>query len=113
MLAYRYMTKINKELLKGSSDILVLSVLSVDPLYGYEIAKRIKAQSDDVLAMGEGTLYPLLHRLEQAGFLESFWKEFSGRKRKYYGLTVRGQKVLSDKTVEWKAFTSAMNAVVS
>lgn len=107
------MTKINKELLKGSSDILILSVLAEAPLYGYEIAKRIKAQSDEVLAMGEGTLYPLLHRLEQASLLEAFWKEASGRKRKYYGLTVQGRKVLSDKALEWKAFASAMDAIVS
>lgn len=107
------MTKINKELLKGSSDILILSVLSEDPLYGYEIAKRIKSLSSEVLAMGEGTLYPLLHRLEQAKLLESFWKEFGGRKRKYYGLTTQGRKVLSEKTQEWKAFAGAMDAIVS
>ena len=107
------MTKINKELLKGSSDILILSVLAAEPLYGYEIAKRIKAQSSDVLAMGEGTLYPLLHRLEQAKLLESFWKEAGGRKRKYYGLTRQGQKVLTEKTLEWKAFAGAMDAIVS
>jgi transcriptional regulator len=107
------MTKINKELLKGSSDILILSVLSDEPLYGYEIAKRIKAQSSEVLSMGEGTLYPLLHRLEQSRLLESFWKEFDGRKRKYYGLTTQGRKVLSEKTAEWKNFASAMNAIVS
>ena len=107
------MTKINKELLKGSSDILILSVLSDEPLYGYEIAKRIKAMSDQVLKMGEGTLYPLLHRLEQARLLTAFWKEASGRKRKYYDLTVQGRKVLSEKKLEWGAFASAMNAIVS
>ena len=107
------MTKINKELLKGSSDILILSVLATEPLYGYEIAKRIKSLSSDVLAMGEGTLYPLLHRLEQAKLLESFWKEAGGRKRKYYGLTREGSKVLSEKTLEWKAFAGAMDAIVS
>lgn len=92
---------------------MILSVLSESPLYGYEIAKRIKALSSDVLAMGEGTLYPLLHRLEQAKLLESFWKEASGRKRKYYGLTTQGRKVLSEKTQEWKAFAGAMDAIVS
>lgn len=106
------MTKINKELLKGSSDIIILAVLSDEPLYGYEIAKRIKSQSADVLAMGEGTLYPLLHRLEEARLLESFWKEAGGRKRKYYGLTAAGKKILSEKTAEWGQFTKAMNAIV-
>jgi DNA-binding PadR family transcriptional regulator len=106
------MTKINKELLKGSSDIIILAVLADEPLYGYEIAKRIKSQSTDILAMGEGTLYPLLHRLEQARLLESFWKEIDGRKRKYYGLTGAGKKMLSEKTAEWGQFTKAMNAIM-
>lgn len=107
------MTKINKELLKGSSDILLLKVLADQPLYGYEIAKRIKALSDQVLKMGEGTLYPLLHRLEQAKLLESFWQDANGRKRKYYQLTARGRQVLEDKTAEWKTFSKAINSIVS
>ncbi|EKD79033.1 MAG: transcriptional regulator, PadR-like protein family [uncultured bacterium] len=107
------MTKINKELLKGSSDILLLKILADKPLYGYEIAKQIKQLSDDVLAMGEGTLYPLLHRLEQAKLLESFWQDANGRKRKYYALTAQGKKILETKTAEWKAFTEAINSIVS
>lgn len=106
------MTKINKELLKGSSDIMILSVLAESPLYGYEIAKQIKNLSSDVLAMGEGTLYPLLHRLEQAKLLESFWKEVGGRRRKYYSITVAGKKILQAKTAEWNSFANALNAVV-
>lgn len=106
------MTKINKELLKGSSDIMILSVLAEAPLYGYEIAKQIKNLSSDVLAMGEGTLYPLLHRLEQAKLLESFWKEVGGRRRKYYSITVTGKKILQAKTAEWNSFAHALNAVV-
>lgn len=106
------MSNINKELLKGSSDVLILSVLSDEPLYGYEIAKRIKAMSDQVLKMGEGTLYPLLHRLEQAKLLESFWQDANGRKRKYYRLTGQGKKILDSKTAEWKAFSGAINSIV-
>ena len=106
------MTKINKELLKGSSDIILLSVLSDGPLYGYEIAKRVKALSSDVLAMGEGTLYPLLHRLEQSRLLHSQWQEVDGRKRKYYALTPKGQNALNEKTAEWSAFAGAVNSIV-
>lgn len=106
------MTKINKELLKGSSDIMILKVLADGQLYGYEIAKRIKQLSDDVLSMGEGTLYPLLHRLEADHLLESFWQEVGGRKRKYYGLTKRGKKVLAEKTAEWSSFTKAIHSVI-
>lgn len=106
------MTKINKELLKGSSDIMILSVLADSPLYGYEIAKQIKTLSSDVLAMGEGTLYPLLHRLEQQKLLESFWKEVGGRRRKYYSITAGGKKVLQAKTAEWNNFAQALGAVM-
>ena len=106
------MTKINKELLKGSSDIMILKVLADGQLYGYEIAKRIKQLSDDVLSMGEGTLYPLLHRLEADKLLESFWQEVGGRKRKYYSLTKLGKKVLTEKTTEWNSFAQAIQAVI-
>lgn len=106
------MTKINKELLKGSSDILLLKVLADQPLYGYEIAKQIKQLSAEVLAMGEGTLYPLLHRLERAKLLESFWQDANGRKRKYYRLTKPGAAILASKTAEWKAFSGAINSIV-
>lgn len=107
------MTKINKELLKGASDIMILATLEKEALYGYEIAKRLKKSSQDVFNMGEGTLYPVLHKLEQQGWLEAFWQEVGGRKRKYYGLTTAGKKILAEKTAEWEQFAGAMNAVVS
>lgn len=106
------MTKINKELLKGSSDIMILAVLADQPLYGYQIAKQIKALSADVLALGEGTLYPLLHRLEHHKLLESYWEEVSGRRRKYYSITTAGKKMLHAKTAEWNAFAHALNSVI-
>src|SRR3989338_1318634 len=105
--------KINKELLKGSSELLVLAVLRDEPLYGYEIAKRIKSSSDDLFTMGEGTLYPILHKLEQAKLLTAFWEEIGGRKRKYYSITRSGKVMLKDKTHEWQLFTQAIKAVIS
>lgn len=107
------MTRINKELLKGSSDVFVLAVLRDEPLYGYEIAKRIKKHSKDVFDMGEGTLYPILHKLEQAGLLTAFWEESTGRKRKYYSLTNAGKKMLKSKIAEWDAFSSAASNVMN
>lgn len=104
--------KINKELLKGSSEGLVLSVLNEQPLYGYEIAKQIKHASKDLFQMGEGTLYPILHKLEQQKLLRSYWQEVGGRKRKYYALTRAGQKLLEEKTAEWKAFASAVSGII-
>ncbi|MCW1930689.1 MAG: PadR family transcriptional regulator [Candidatus Kerfeldbacteria bacterium] len=107
------MTRINKELMKGSSEVLVLAVLSNEPLYGYEIAKRIKKRSSDVFDMGEGTLYPVLHKLEESGLLESSWQEMDGRKRKYYQLTRAGKKLLREKNEEWNTFRTAVESVIS
>lgn len=104
--------KINKELLKGSSEVLVLSVLNTEDLYGYEIAKRIQQLSQELFSMGEGTLYPVLHKLEQAKLLSSYWQEIGGRKRKYYSITERGKKLLAEKTKEWMSFSSAVKHVI-
>lgn len=104
--------KINKELLKGSSEILILSVLKAEDLYGYEISKRIQQLSQELFSMGEGTLYPILHKLEKAKLLQSYWQEIGGRKRKYYSITRQGKKLLSQKTNEWVSFSSAVKQVI-
>ena len=105
--------KISKELIKGSSELLVLSALHDAPLYGYEIAKQIKEQSDNVFKMGEGTLYPILHKLEKQKLLSSYWQEVGGRKRKYYTLTKRGTKVLTEKSTEWSEFSAAVHNIIT
>lgn len=105
------MSKPSPELLKGSSDLLVLATLEDEALYGYEIAKRLREKSKELFAFGEGMLYPLLHKLEKEGVLESFWQDASGRKRKYYQLTRKGKTVLAARTAEWRAFASAVNAI--
>lgn len=104
--------KVNKELLKGSLEILILSVLKDQPLYGYLIAKELKTKSQEIFSLGEGTLYPLLHKLEQAGWLEAYWQEVEGRRRKYYTLTGQGKKFLAQKSAEWTTFSQAVNQVL-
>lgn len=104
--------KISKELLKGSLETLVLSVVKDAPLYGYLIAKQLKGQSNEVFNLGEGTLYPLLHKLEDAGWLESWWREADGRRRKYYALTAKGRKFLAAKAAEWQVFSQAVKRVI-
>lgn len=106
------MQKVNKELLKGSVAILVLSVLREEPRYGYQIARELKQRSRDVFTLGEGTLYPLLHKLQQEGMLESYWKEVDGRRRKYYAITGQGRQALTAKAAEWRMFSQAMNHVM-
>lgn len=105
--------KINKELVKGSSDVLILSVLKHNDLYGYKITRDIQALSNDIFTLGEGTLYPVLHKLEKQKLLTSYWQEVGGRRRKYYSITIAGKKMLQEKKKEWKVFSSAVNAVIA
>ncbi len=104
---------INKELLKGSTVTLVLTVLSKKKMYGYEIIKELKEQSQNLFQLKEGTLYPILHSLEEAGCVEAEWVGAEGtRKRKYYIITRSGRALLKDKKEEWSNFKSAVDMVV-
>lgn len=105
--------KINKELLKGSTIILILSLLDKEPMYGYEIIKKIQDKSNGVFSLKEGTLYPILHTLEGENYVESFWDEsLEGRKRKYYRITSSGEKLLKEKKEEWNNFKCAVDKVI-
>lgn len=92
----------DKEIMKGSIDILLLSLMNQRDMYGYEIVKTLKENSNELYNMSEGTLYPALKRLESKEWLESYWgsSEIGGR-RKYYRLTQSGKTVLSKKLKEW------------
>ena len=106
--------KINKELLKGSTSILVLSLLQRNEMYGYQIIKEMDLKSSGVFAFKEGTLYPILHNLEEENLVESFWKEGeNSRKRKYYRITKKGRGALKEKEEEWTLFTSTVNKVIT
>ena len=100
--------KISKELAKGSTGLLVLSVISKTDMYGYQIIKM----SENVFSLNEGTLYPILHSLEKEGSLESYWCEAEGRKRKYYKITESGLAELADKKREWQSFSGAVSKVL-
>ncbi|MEI7025742.1 PadR family transcriptional regulator [Paenibacillus sp. y28] len=104
--------KISKELLKGSTVTLILSQLQQQDMYGYELAKAIEQRSSGAFALKEGTLYPLLHTLEQNGVVEAYWQEHDGRKRKYYRLTSSGKELLQEKKQEWSLFRSAVDQVL-
>ncbi|MDO3411268.1 PadR family transcriptional regulator [Saccharibacillus sp. CPCC 101409] len=104
--------KVSKELLKGSTGTLVLTVLSNKSMYGYELIKELETRSDGVFALKEGTLYPILHAMEAERWVDSYWEESGGRKRKYYTVTESGKKRLSEKTEEWRIFSGAVNAVL-
>lgn len=104
--------KINKELLKGSTPTLLLSLLNGSDMYGYQMISELKSRSQSVFDMKEGTLYPILHSLEQEGAIQSYWKEINGRARKYYHLASKGKKLLMEKQKEWQTYSSAVNHVI-
>lgn len=105
--------EINKELLKGSTEILLLTLLEREPMYGYQIIAEIDHHSDGVFRLREGTVYPILHALESKGYLESSWQEGQGkRRRKYYSVTAKGQKYLQRSRAEWVTFRTAVDRVI-
>ena len=104
--------KVSKELLKGSTDMLVLTLIEKEPMYGYQMIKKIKEESENVFEFQEGTLYPILHKLEEKGLISSYWDESSGKKRKYYAITDEGKKHLESKKEEWKLFSTKVNKVI-
>ena len=106
--------KISKELAKGSTGLLVLSVISRGEMYGYQIIKTVEMMSDNVFQMNEGTLYPILHSLEKESFLTSRWceSEENGRKRKYYKITEKGLTELTKQKQEWETYSYAVGKIL-
>jgi PadR family transcriptional regulator len=104
--------KYGRELLKGSTDHLLLSIIGQEPIYGYQLIKEIGKRSGGYFQFKEGTLYTALHRLEREGLIEGKWKRLStGQERRYYYLTKLGHSVLDEKRDEWRGFSAAVNLV--
>ena len=102
-----------KELLKGNTDTLLLSQLADEPMYGYQIVKEVEKRSKGYFRFKEGTIYPALHRLEKASLVEGRWAEATtSTPRRYYHITEKGEKVLSERLQEWRRFTKAIKAVM-
>lgn len=105
--------KVNKELIKGSTSTLVLSLLNQRPMYGYEIIKVIEVKSGGIFSFKEGTLYPILHSLEGEEMIEAYWSESEeGRKRKYYKITDKGRLYMEEKKNEWSTFKNAVDKIL-
>ncbi len=101
------------DLLQGTLDLLILKTLSRDPLHGWGIAKRILALSGEVLTVGQGSLYPALHRLEQQGWIDAEWKDSDlGRSAKVYSLTRQGRKQLERELDSWERLSSAVELLI-
>ena len=103
----------DRELKKGSAELLILSLVEHRPRHGYEIGKLIQERSEGVLTFHVASFYPLLYRLEKRGFLEGRWVEKAGqRRRRYYRLTPQGRKVLKHQRSTWRDFVHAINRIV-
>ena len=107
------MTKTPIDLLQGTLDLLVLKTLSWGPAHGYSIARWIEQLTGQVLQVGEGSLYPALHRLEERGWVEAEWRRSENNRRaKFYRLTTLGRSRLRTEAVTWERFVDAMAKVL-
>jgi DNA-binding PadR family transcriptional regulator len=101
------------EVLKGHLDLLLLAAVAEEPAHGYRIVELLRQRSEGLFDLGEGTIYPALYRLERRALLASEWDRSSGRRRRVYRLTKRGENMLALKRTEWTKFTGAMQAVLA
>jgi PadR family transcriptional regulator len=103
---------LDREMKKGSAELLILSLVEVRARHGYEISKLIESRSDGVLKFNVASLYPLLYRLEKRGWIQGRWVEKAGqRRRRYYKLTREGRKVLAAQRSGWEEFVAAINRI--
>jgi len=101
------------DLLQGTLDLLILKTLSWGPAHGYAVARWIEQLTGEVLSIGEGSLYPALHRLEQRGFLAADWSETeTGREAKFYRLTRKGRAQLETETQSWRRLAAAIGLIL-
>lgn len=102
-----------RELLKGSTDSLLLCLINKQPMYGYQIIKELGDKSNGYFQFKEGTLYPALHRLEKNGLIKGKWQKLpSGQERRYYYITEKGQTALNERLAIWRGFAEAVNLIM-
>ena len=103
---------LDRELKKGSAELVILSIVEPRPRHGYEISKLIESRSDGRMKFHVASLYPLLYRLEERGWLQGRWVEKPGeRRRRFYELTDEGRRVLASQRETWKTFVEAMGLI--
>jgi len=111
----KYLTEVSKQLKKGVIEILILSLLSEEKMYGYQLIQELDARSSGVFKMKEGTLYPVLYRLEDSKYIESCWEQDRERRsvpRKYYMITEEGTKALENMKQELETLIYAIRMVL-
>ena len=105
--------QVDTQLVKGTVRLLVLRLLYREPMYGYQMIQHLRDRSEGYFSLGEGALYPLLHELEEQGFVRAKWQEQQGRpSRRYYHLTAKGKRELARRMQGWQGFTKAVDLVL-
>ncbi len=111
-MTYIKSAMLDRELKKGSAELLILSLLEAQPRHGYELSKLIEARSGGAITFRVASLYPLLYRLEKRGWIQGRWVEKAGqRRRRYYRLTQSGANVLASQRDTWREFVEAINRI--
>jgi DNA-binding PadR family transcriptional regulator len=105
--------QVSQELIKGTVIPVVLSLLKDHPRYGYEMVQLVNARTNGALNWSEGTLYPVLHKLEADRLVKAEWREEGNRRRKYYALTAAGRRESVKRRAEWETFVTAMGELLS
>ena len=107
------MGKDKSDVLQGTLDMLVLKALSLEPMHGWGITERIEQWSEQVLQLGQGTLYPALYRLERQGLIRSSWEVTENNRRaRYYALTASGRRYMNESLTQWRRVSRAINLVL-
>ncbi len=101
------------DVMQGTLDLLILKALSLAPMHGWGISNRIQQMSNDVFQIGQGSLYPALHRFEQRGWVKSEWRTTeNNREAKYYQLTTAGRRALGEEIAGWRQYAQAIDLVI-
>lgn len=101
------------DVIQGTLDLLILKALSVEPMHGWAISNRIQKLSGDVFRVGQGSVYPAVHRFENRGWVTSHWRTTeNNRIARYYDLTAAGRRALVEELARWRRYTSAVDLVI-
>lgn len=101
------------DVMQGTLDLLLLKALSLEPMHGWGITNRIQQMSRDTFQIGQGSLYPALHRFEKRGWVTSYWRTTEhNRIARYYDLTAAGKEALGEEIARWRSYTGAVDLVV-
>jgi PadR family transcriptional regulator PadR len=101
------------DLVQGTLDLLILKTIANEPMHGWAIAQRIRQMSNEVLLVGQGSLYPALHKLEQQGWIAAEWGDSENNRRaKYYALTRAGRRAMEKEAAQWERLSAAIALIV-